>query len=411
MANEKDKGTVTGKWNSPQGERVSSQAMIVILGMAGFVSAADNWVVSALLPAIAADFGIGIAAAAGILTAYLIPYGFMQPVYGFLADRWGKAAVLKGVLWGLTIATAGCVLAPTAGLLMAARFLAGFFAAGIIAVSLALIGDETGPAERPQSVGLFMGMVFLGQGVSAGFGGLLAGWLDWRMTFVCLIGIALVTLLFFRRLPQGRTGSRKNTFLAETVIVVRSEKGRLVFPLAFASGFLMLGSYSYLGAYLHEAADASYVVVGLIVMGFGLASFAAGSRLGWLTGRFSPHAMLAAGGSLGCIAMAVLAVFPSVAAGVVAALLMGTAYIFMQSTLATQAFAIADENKGLPSALVGLGLFGGGGAGTAAGGWCLRLGGYSLLWMLWAGLLALFVLLCLSGPVRGLDRQGKKPDR
>ena len=47
-----------------------------------------------------------------------------------------------------------------------------------------------------------MGMVFLGQGVSAGFGGFFAGWLDWRMTFVCLIAIALVTLWLYRRLPE-----------------------------------------------------------------------------------------------------------------------------------------------------------------------------------------------------------------
>ncbi len=72
---------VTGKSGLPH------MTMIVILGMAGFVSAADNWVISALLPAVAADFGTGIVTAAGMLTAYLVPYGIMQPVYGYLADR------------------------------------------------------------------------------------------------------------------------------------------------------------------------------------------------------------------------------------------------------------------------------------------------------------------------------------
>lgn len=86
----------------------------------------------------------------------------------------------------------------------------------------------------------------------------------------------------------------------------------------------------------------------------------------------------------------------------VAALMLGAGYIFMQSTLATQAFSVADESKGLPSALVGLGLFGGGGVGTAAGGWCLGLGGYTLLWIASAGLLSLFVLVSLSSPVRRL---------
>ena len=241
---------VTGKSGLPH------MTMIVILGMAGFVSAADNWVISALLPAVAADFGTGIVTAAGMLTAYLVPYGIMQPVYGYLADRWGKARILKGVLSGLTAATAGCVLAPALVWLMICRFVAGFFAAGIIAVSLAMIGDETEPEKRPQSVGLFMGMVFLGQGVSAGFGGFFAGWLDWRMTFVCLIAIALVTLWLYRRLPEGRVAPSQNAFLSETIRIVLSEKGRIIFPMAFAAGFLMLGAYSYLGACLHEVAGA-----------------------------------------------------------------------------------------------------------------------------------------------------------
>ena len=67
----------TGK--SVQGNPGLPVGLIIVLGMAGFVSAADNWVVSALLPAVAADFGTGIATAAGMLTAYLVPYGVMQP--------------------------------------------------------------------------------------------------------------------------------------------------------------------------------------------------------------------------------------------------------------------------------------------------------------------------------------------
>ena len=209
-----------------------------------------------------------------------------------------------------------------------------------------------------------------------------------------------MTLRFYRRLPPGRTNPSKTPFVAETLKVVRSEKGRIIFPMAFAAGFLMLGSYSYLGACLHETAGASYAAVGLVVMGFGLASLVTGSRLGWLAERFAPYRLLMAGGGLGSVAVVMLAFFPSVVTGMVAALLMGAGYICLQSTLATQAFSVADESKGLPSALVGLGLFGGGGAGTAAGGWCLESGGYRLLWLLAAALFLLFVLFSSSGPVR-----------
>ena len=366
-----------------QGDSGLPVGLILVLGMAGFVSAADNWVVSALLPAVAADFGTGIATAAGVLTAYLVPYGVMQPVYGHLADRFGKASVLRCILAGLTLATVGCVLAPALGWLMVCRFVAGFFAAGIIAVSLAMIGDETAPSRRPQGVGMFMGMVFLGQGFSAGIGGFLADWLDWRMMFVCLIGVALATLWCYRKLPSGKRKPAGRPFLPEAVGMMCSERGRYVFPMAFATGFLLLGAYSYLGSCLHDQAHASYPVVGLVVMGFGIASLAAGWMLGWLSLRVPPHGLLMAG-----------------------------------AVLAGVAFYVAEDNKGLPSALVGLGLFSGGGAGTVAGGWCLTQGGYGLLWSTAAVMLFVLVLYagtCLGGRLVAPEAQasgltGKKTE-
>jgi predicted MFS family arabinose efflux permease len=52
----------------------------------------------------------------------------------------------------------------------------------------------------------------------------------------------------------------------------------------------------------------------------------------------------------------------------------------MQSPLATIAFDVAPETKGLPSALIGLGLFGGGGLGSAFYGYLLQLWGYGAIW-------------------------------
>ena len=83
--------------------------------------------------------------------------------------------------------------------------------------------------------------------------------------------------------------------------------------------------------------------------------------MGWITERFSVYVMLMLGASVAACALVALALFPALATGVLAVLILGMSYIFIQSTLATQAFTISERNKGLPSALVGLGLFGGGG--------------------------------------------------
>lgn len=116
------------------------QKLVLILGLAGFVSAADNWFVSPSLSAIAAGFSTSVAMAGSILTAYMIPYGLMQPIYGFFGDQRNKIKLLRTIVFGLAIGTAGSALSKSLPVLCIWRVLTGFFAAGIIAVSLSLIG-------------------------------------------------------------------------------------------------------------------------------------------------------------------------------------------------------------------------------------------------------------------------------
>ncbi|MCE0495612.1 MFS transporter [Vibrio salinus] len=114
--------------------------VLFIVGFAGFISAADNWVASLLLPGISNSFGVTVATASIVLTAYLIPYGVMQPVYGFFSDRRGKTKVLKILMICLAVATFLCAKAPDIKWLTALRFVTGFFAAGIIGVGIFAVG-------------------------------------------------------------------------------------------------------------------------------------------------------------------------------------------------------------------------------------------------------------------------------
>ncbi|ORF09878.1 MFS transporter [Snodgrassella alvi] len=68
--------------------------ILILLGFAGFISAADNRMASLLLPDISLDFGIPIFQASIILTAYLIPYGVLQPFYGFYSDWYDRKKIL-----------------------------------------------------------------------------------------------------------------------------------------------------------------------------------------------------------------------------------------------------------------------------------------------------------------------------
>lgn len=378
--------------------------LVLILGLAGFVSAADNWFVSPSLAALAADFGVSIVAAGGILTAYLVPYGFMQPVYGFFGDRGDKARLLFAIVLGLALGTAGSALSGSLAVLSALRALTGLFAAGIIALSLSLIGDVVPPERRQAYVGTFMGIVFMGQGLSCGLGGLLAKWASWRAAFLFFALIGLVSALFVRTLPKGAPAAsavRRGSFLAQSRAALVSPRGRVIFPLALSTGFLLLGMYGYLGAFLNRRLDLDYFQSGVVVMFYGLACLGGGLAVGRLARRFGQKAVVFAGG-LAALFAAVGLIHADDArswpTAFVATAALGFGYVSIQSTLATMAFDAIGDCRGLPSGLIGLCLFCGGGLGSYAAGRILEHGSYLHVWLLFGAGVLVQTLLTLALP-------------
>lgn len=372
---------------------------VIILGLAGFISAADNWFVSPVLPAIAAGFGTSVSQVGIILTAYMIPYGFMQPIYGFFSDRKSKAKTLRSIVFGLSIGTVGCSLSTSLWMLCIFRFITGFFAAGIIAVSLALIGDTISNDLRQIYVGRFMGIVFLGQGISASLGGFFAKYISWRIAFLFFCIVAVIVALLLRKLPDNLSTANQKNFFMELKFVVTTQKGKIIFPLALAAGFLLLGLYSYLGSYLHEVSELNYLQVGVIIMFFGLSGLLASSLVGRTSQRLGQTGTVLSGGCFALITVLLLAFSTCWQTGLIATISLGFGYIFIQSTLATIAFDISKESTGLSSGLIGLGLFSGGGIGTAVSGLLLSYTSYKNLWLILAAGIMLFIFtlikLCL----------------
>jgi len=159
---------------------VNVKRLILVLGLAGFIVMADNWVVSPLLPSMARAFSVDPARAGVLIVAYMLPFGLFQLLYGPLADRFGKLRVVTISLALFTLATGLCATAVGLVDLTAYRALTGVFAAATMPVSLALIGDLVPMQDRQKAIASFMGIAFLGQATSMTIGGTIAAVSSWR---------------------------------------------------------------------------------------------------------------------------------------------------------------------------------------------------------------------------------------
>jgi len=89
---------------------MNTKRLVMILGLAGFIVMADNWVVSPILPAIAESFDVDPARAGILIAAYMLPFGLFQLVFGPLADHFGKLRVIMSTMVFFSLATALCGL-------------------------------------------------------------------------------------------------------------------------------------------------------------------------------------------------------------------------------------------------------------------------------------------------------------
>ena len=131
---------------------MKNKSVVLLLGMAGFIVMADNWVVSPILPAISDNLSISAEKAGLLISAYMIPFGVFQLVFGPLADRFGKKLIITVSMVFFTITTGLCALGTGLLDLSVYRGLTGLFAASVLPISLALIGDIF-PIEERQAAG------------------------------------------------------------------------------------------------------------------------------------------------------------------------------------------------------------------------------------------------------------------
>lgn len=136
-------------------------------------------------------------------------YCFIAIPVGWFADRTNRVGVLSLACAIWSGATTACGLAANYTQLVVARMIVGFGEAGGVPPSYAIITDTYPPGKRAAALGIFNLGPAIGAAVGVAFGAAIAERFGWRMPFIVigLIGIvtALLVWLFIREPERGAT--------------------------------------------------------------------------------------------------------------------------------------------------------------------------------------------------------------
>ncbi|RZI58940.1 MAG: Bcr/CflA family efflux MFS transporter [Rubrivivax sp.] len=155
------------------------------------------------LPLAAADLGASPHALQLSISLYIAGLAAGQLVYGPLADRYGRRPVLLAGLGLYTLAGLAASLAPTAGMLIAARLLQALGGCSGMVLARAIVRDTSTTADAASRMASVNLIVTIAPGIAPIIGAAMAPALGWRSILIALtvLGVAAM-LVAWRQLPE-----------------------------------------------------------------------------------------------------------------------------------------------------------------------------------------------------------------
>jgi MFS transporter, ACDE family, multidrug resistance protein len=282
---------------------------VTLLGIMGGI------ILNPILPSIQQSFQVSTEQASWIATLYQLPGAIVTPIFGILADSFGRKVIL---IPSLLIFAGGGVLSGLATQfyqMLAGRLLQGVGAASLEPLQLAIIGDLYQGRKLGMAMEFNASLIGISGVIFPLLGGILGGF-SWRYPFFLSllaipIGLLTVTLL---RIPKSQRPKEKFSFSSYFKKTLDSINNRHVLGLLFAvfSLFLLqtlcLTYIPFLAAGRFKTSEAANAFL-LTVMSIVLAVFAA--QLGKLLRHLSEIKLIKLAFILFAITLAILPIIPT----------------------------------------------------------------------------------------------------
>jgi EmrB/QacA subfamily drug resistance transporter len=189
----------------PPADAPASRGLVLAAAMMAIVlTATEGSIVATAMPTIVADLG-GFELFSWAFAAFLLTQAVSIPIYGRLADLYGRKPVFFAGTSLFLVASLLCGLAWGIGPLILFRALQGAGAGAIQPIATTIVGDIYTPAERARVQGYLSGVF----GVAAVFGPPLGAFLvehaSWSFVFWINLPIGAVSFAMLARfLPERR---------------------------------------------------------------------------------------------------------------------------------------------------------------------------------------------------------------
>jgi len=233
------------------------------------------------LPALTLAFHVTDAELSWVMTVFTAPAIFLSPVFGVIADRYGRRLLLAFGMFAFGLFGAAMAFAPNYSWLLVFRALQGVGFSAVIPLTIVLIGDLLEGDKEIGGQGLKVFLDRIGYLVFPPLGGLLAT-IAWFWPFVCyLLTIPVgVAALVWMPETKGRSSERTMTYLGDMLRLARHPRLVIAFSAGFLRFFLDYGFLTYFPLFLVRTHGISMATAGLLYIFFSVGAMVTSSQAG-----------------------------------------------------------------------------------------------------------------------------------
>ena len=184
------------------------------------------------IPSMSESLGVSPTSGALILSIYTLPGVIAAPVIGYLADRYGRKAVMTPALVLHGLAGGACMFAPDFKILLMLRLLQGIGSAGLVNLVVVTLGDLLEGITRTRYIGYNAAVLTVGTTSFPTLGGMLAS-RNWRHAYLPYWGVLGVALGIAVLLPNTKGSIRSSPTVQRNGSLMGESRKRESFPKGF----------------------------------------------------------------------------------------------------------------------------------------------------------------------------------
>lgn len=169
--------------------------VIAILFAGAFVAIFNQTLLNIALPSIMSDFGINNASTAQwLITGYMLVNGILIPASAYFIQRYSNRAIFIVAMSLFVIGTLIAGIAPTFGILLAARMIQASGSALMMPLLMNVMLAAFPVEKRGAAMGLFGLVMIVAPAIGPTLSGFIVEHYSWRVLFFIVLPIALIPL-------------------------------------------------------------------------------------------------------------------------------------------------------------------------------------------------------------------------